>query len=171
MFQVNDYVVYGNSGVCKILEIGTPDIGGIDKLKEYYTLQPLYSKGSLIYTPMENEKSIMRGIISKEDALLLISEIPHIDTIKIGNDKLQEIKYREAMKKYECREWIRIIKTLYLKNQNRLQEGKRIGSIDTRYLHDAKESLHGELSISLGIPKDKMEDFITEKVNQMTLSL
>jgi CarD family transcriptional regulator len=164
MFQVNDYVVYGNNGVCRILEIGTPEIRGVENSKIYYTLQPVYSRGSIIYIPLDNEKPIVRGVITKEEALRLIQDVPNIEIIEGANDKFREMKYKEAMKKYDCREWIRIIKTFYQNNRHRLTEGKKISSIDMRYLHDAQEYLYGELSISLGIPKEEMEDFILKNL-------
>ncbi|MDD3172707.1 MAG: CarD family transcriptional regulator [Herbinix sp.] len=165
MFQVNDYLAYGNSGVCKVIEIGTPDMNGIDKSILYYTLQPVYSKGSIIYTPTGNENKAIRKILSEEEALDLINDIPNIETIQESNDKLREIIYKEAMKKHECREWVKIIKTLYLKNKQRLLDGKKIASTDLRYLHEAEECLYGELSIPLGIPKDNMEDLINNKID------
>jgi CarD family transcriptional regulator len=170
MFQVDDYVVYGSSGVCKVLEIGTPDIHGIDKSKLYYMLQPVYSKGSVIYIPVENEKSNIRNVISKDEALSLINDIPNIDVIQVPNEKLQAVIYKETLRKNDCREWIKVIKTLYLKNQRRLSEGKKIGNSDMKYLHEAEESLYGELSIPLAIPKDEMEGFIADQVNHLKMS-
>ncbi len=42
LFSVNDYVVYGSEGVCRVESIGKKDITGLDKEKEYYTLVPVY---------------------------------------------------------------------------------------------------------------------------------
>jgi len=165
MFQVDDYIVYNSNGVCKVLEIGTPDIYGVDKSILYYTLQPVYSKSSVVYLPVENKKLVIRRIISKEEALVLINDIPNIGTIEALNVKLQEQGYKESMKKNDCREWIKIIKTLHLKNLQRLSEGKKIGSTDLRYLHEAEDCLFGELSIPLEIPKEKMEDYITSRID------
>ncbi len=165
MYQVNDYIVYGNHGVCKILEIGTPDIVGIDKSKLYYTLQPVYSKGRTIYTLIDNEKTIMRKILTKEEALNLIDDIPSIDLIKVANDKLQEAEYKTLIRKCDCRAWLKVIKTLYAKNQKKISEGKKIGSTDLKFLHEAEEYLYGELSIPLNIPRENMEDYITNRLS------
>lgn len=165
MFQKNDYVVYGNNGVCKVLDIGIPEIQGIDKSKLYYTLQPVYSKGSIIYTSVENEKSVMRKITSKKEALTIIDNISEIDTIEVPNEKFKDMTYKEVLKKNDIREWIKLIKTLYLKNQQKITEGRKIGTTDQRFLREAEEFLYGELSISLTIPKDRIENFITNRVN------
>lgn len=168
LYQINDYVVYGGNGVCKVNEIGTLDIGGIDKEKLYYTLEPLYSKSSKVYTPIDNVKVIMRNILSKEEARVLIDDIPNIETIWAADDKKTEAVYKESMKMYDCREWIKIIKTLYLKKQERIEQGKKITNTDERYLQIAENSLYGELAITLGMSKDKVEDFIGTRVEQLT---
>lgn len=61
-------------------------------------------------------------------------------------------------------EWIKIIKTLWLRNQQRLSQGKKITAMDRKYFKMAEDNLYGELSVSLEIPKEKMEEYITEKV-------
>jgi CarD family transcriptional regulator len=43
MFERKDLVVYGATGVCEVVDIGTPQIEGIDKERIYYTLHPVYS--------------------------------------------------------------------------------------------------------------------------------
>ena len=63
MFSVNDYVVYGSEGVCRIEDIGRKDITGLDREKEYYTLVPVYKSGR-IYTPTDSS-IIMRRVITK----------------------------------------------------------------------------------------------------------
>lgn len=164
MFQINEYVVYGGSGVCKVNKIGNLDISGIDKDKSYYTLEPLYSKGSIVYTPIDNSRVIMRKILSKDEAWELINDIPNIETIWGTDEKKIEEVYKDAMKKYDCREWIKIIKTLYLRKQDRIAQGKKGTSTDERYLRMAEDNLFGELAIPLEMPKDKVEDFIVARV-------
>lgn len=46
MFEVGDYVVHGNSGVCKVEAVQEMDGIGADKKRVYYTLIPLYTSGS-----------------------------------------------------------------------------------------------------------------------------
>ena len=41
MFQINDTVVYGAQGVCRIEEISKREMAG--KAMEYYVLKPVYA--------------------------------------------------------------------------------------------------------------------------------
>ena len=77
MFQENDLVVYGNSGVCRVKAVGPlADISAATKDRIYYTLELLYDKGT-IYIPADT-KVFMRHVITKDEANDLISRIPDI---------------------------------------------------------------------------------------------
>lgn len=165
MFQINEYVIHGENGVCKVDDICTPPFNGIDKNKKYYVLHPVYSQGRTIYSPIDTDKPAMRHILSEDEAKQLINRIPSIDTIWVENEKFREQSYKTAMQKYECQEWIKIIKTLYLRREEKVAEGKKLSTTDERYLRMAEDYLYGELSISLGIPRGEIENYITREVD------
>ena len=43
MFQPGDLVVYGSSGVCRVIQVGTLEGKSADPSREYYTLQPMFA--------------------------------------------------------------------------------------------------------------------------------
>ena len=162
MFQVNDYIIYGESGVCLIADITTPPISGVDKNKNYYVLHPYYSSGKTIYTPVDNDKVSMRKILTKQEAEELISKIPFIETIWIENEKFREDVYKKAMHTYASEAWVKIIKTLYLRKEERKAEGKVITATDERYFRAAENYLYGELSLSLGMPLEEVKGYVEQ---------
>lgn len=164
MFQVGDYIVYGSMGVCKVENVGPIDIRELSKNKDYYTLVPVYSKGSKVFTPTDNNKVIMRPIIPKEEAMKLIDRIEEIDTIWLDDEKRREQVYKEALRKCDCEECIKIIKTLYQRKQLRIAAGKKATSSDTKYFEIAEECLYGELAISLQMKKDEVQEYIVKRV-------
>lgn len=164
MFKVNDYVIYGSTGVCKVIGVGIPDMDYLKKDTEYYRLEAVYLKGSTIYTPVDSEKARIRPVLTKEEAEQLVGEIGSIEAVWSDNDKNREKEYKEAMLSNDCREWVKIIKTLFVRNKERKAEGKKITATDERYMHAAEENLYGELAISLGIPKDEVQQYIFKNV-------
>ena len=70
MYEIGQLIVYGNEGVCRVEEIGTPKISGVDKHRDYYTLAPIYREGK-VFTPVDS-KVFMRPVITREEALALI---------------------------------------------------------------------------------------------------
>lgn len=164
MFNVNEYVVYKGSGVCRIIDIGTLDFGGMDKEKKFYFLRPVHAKESITYAPVDNAKVPMRKVLSKEEAQELIDTLPEIEVMNELNDKQAEQKYREIFKNCNCREYLSIIKTIFAKNKIRMAAGKKITSTDERYCHMAEELLYNELSLSLGLDRLFVEGCISDRL-------
>lgn len=163
MFKIGEYIVYGMNGVCKVEAVGPMNMAGVDSDKEYYTLIPLYTKGSRVYTPVNNQKITMRKVVDKAEACELIDEMTTIEEIREDNDKNRELAYKEAIKSCDCREWIRVINTVLKRKEERLAQGKKMSACDERYLKSAIDNLYGELAISLNIEKNEVEDYIDHR--------
>ena len=110
--------------------------------------------------PVDSPKESMRRVLKREEAKELIGMIPEIPLLTISNDKLSEQIYRDCMKTGNSKEWVRIIKTIYLRKQKRIEEGRKVTAVDSKYFHMAEESLYGELAVSLEIKRDAVEDYI-----------
>lgn len=166
MFEVGEFIMCGGHGVCRVSAITGNPIDKLDKKRKYYILEPVFEKGSTIYTPVDNEKVVMRRIMSKKDAKALISEIPEIETVWIQEEKTREQMYKEAIKTYDCHSLVRIIKTLYLRRKDRVQQGKKVLSSDEHYLKKAEELLYSEMSLALSIPREKVEKYISVEIGK-----
>lgn len=162
MFQVGEYIVCDHNGVCQVLAV--TEMPELKKDVLYYQLEPVYSRGSRIFVPVDSNKLVMRRVFTEEEVETLLKEIPSIETIWISNEKKREEQYREVARKYDCREWVKIIKTIYLRKQNRRMEGKKITYIDEKYMKLAEENLYGEISIPLKISPDRVERFIRDRI-------
>lgn len=163
MYKINDLIIYGKTGTCKILDITTPK-NSFNKDQLYYVLQPLYEE-CVIYTPV-NTKVFMRPIISAEEADRLINMIPTIQAEAYYSDRMQELKehYEAAITAYNCAELIGLAMSIYAKKQIAEQQNRKIGQIDKNFMETAEELLFGEFSIALGIPKDKVQEYIASRV-------
>ncbi|MBO4377196.1 MAG: CarD family transcriptional regulator [Lachnospiraceae bacterium] len=163
MFNKGAFIVYGSKGICKVNDVTTLTMDGIDKDRLYYVLMPCDKKQSTVYVPVDSNKTVMREVITKDEADSLISDIPYIEEIWVDNDKAREAKYKECLSSCECREWVRIIKTLYTRKEKRIKEGKKVTATDERYFKMAEDYLYSELSIALSIPKNEIEGYIWQK--------
>lgn len=161
MYKNGEYVVY-NKNVCVIKGLKVRD------LKLYYILKPIDDNNLLIEFPVDNCAKLMRNVISIEDANLLINKIPSIDTIK-APDKLIEKEYKRLLSTGLLEDLVKIIKTTYLRNKTRTDNNKRIGETDDNYFHRAERLLYNELSISLGKEIKETKDYVTKKVDSLTL--
>ncbi|MCI8634612.1 MAG: CarD family transcriptional regulator [Eubacterium sp.] len=166
MFEIGEYIVYGNTGVCRVEEVTKMPVPGTRDDKLYYALEPVYRKGCRVFTPVDNQKVKMRPVLTQQEADDLIGRIKEIDILWVKDEKNREQIYKDAIRTCNCEELVKIIKTLYLRKEKRLAAGKKVTSSDARYLHLAEESLYGELSVVMGIPKDEMEAFIYNRVKE-----
>ncbi len=165
LFEKGEYIVYGMTGVCRVCDITEMDTDGNSGDRLYYVLEPAGTHGGRIITPVEGNKNVMRRILTREEAYDLIDGIREIDSLWITDDRQRENRYKEALKTCDCREWVGIIKTLYIRKKERLNRGKRMTEVDERYMKKTKENLYGELSIPLGIPAAEVERFITSRID------
>lgn len=165
-YEIGDLIIYGSYGVCKVEEIGTPDISGLDENRMYYTLSPFYQNGK-IFTPVDTNV-FMRPIITYDKAQQLIDLIPYIRTeSNIGNNsKLVEEQYQESMQSHDCRDLIKVIKTVYDKKAIVLGQGKKLGQIDERYMKRAEDLLFGELAVALGIEREDVKSYVEERIDK-----
>lgn len=166
MFQVNDVVIYGHHGVCEITEIGKLKMPMADQEKLYYTLRPVYHRDSAVYAPVENRRIIMRPVITREEADKLIAHIPQIETVWIVNEKAREVQFKEALQTCDCEELVKIIKTLYMRKQQRLESGKKVTVVDEKYFRQAEDKLYQELAYVLGMEKNKVSAYISERMEE-----
>lgn len=166
MFQIGEKIVYGSTGVCEVEDITRLQMEGVDKEKLYYLLVPLNEKKGRIYTPTDNKKVRMRKVLSKNEAQELVNEIDGMEQLDIAsNDKMKEEKYKEILKECDCHQFVRLIKTIYLRKQKLISMGKKLPVTDEKYLRKAEDSLYSELSVALDIDKDGMVDYIEEIVS------
>ena len=166
MYQVNDSVMYGTHGVCEVTAVGRLSMSVADRKKKYYTLRPVYQKDSLVYVPVDHVKLPMRLVLSKQEAKELVEEIPSLETIWIPNEKEREDQYKEAVHSGDCRELVRMIKTIYLRQKARIEDGKKVAAVDERYFQQAENLLYGELAYALEMDISRIGDYIAEKIGQ-----
>lgn len=78
MFRKDEYVVYGNLGVCRVQDIMTRKFEGLSEAHPYYVLEPVY-QGGILYVPADNPKIFLREVISEQEANALIDAIPEME--------------------------------------------------------------------------------------------
>jgi CarD family transcriptional regulator len=158
VFSVNDTVMYGNSGVCKIMDI-RPEKFGRDTVT-YYVLKPVYDRSSTIYCPVGSGKMKMRKLLSIDEIYELIKIMPDMETEWVENEQLRKEKFNEIVRQGNHEELIRLIKTLHFKRQERLEAGKKFYIADEKIMKEAEKILHGEFAHVLNIQPEEVVPFI-----------
>ena len=166
MYQIGDYVVKANNGICRIEKMMHLEGMDVDKQKLYYLLIPLSDVNMKIYVPVDNGEKVLRKVLSTEEAWELIKDIPNIEEICIENEKQREEKYKEAIRECNPKKLVSIIKTMYKRKQKRDAMGKKNTATDERYFKLAEEHLYAELAFALEKNKNEMCKFIEETIEK-----
>ena len=152
MFNVDENIMYGNVGVCRIEGILGGDEIGMNTEKKYYKLYS-YREKEIIYTPTDTNV-FMRKIMTKEQIKELIRKIPSLKTIEIQskNMKVQSDYYKTFLK--NC-------------DSDRKREGKKEGTIENIFFKEAQEKLHLEIAIAFGVNIEEVPKIIENELKNM----
>lgn len=161
MFKVGEYVVYKKE-VCKIIEIRKSHLNNDD----YYIMVPLNDSSLKIDVPTANRCNYLRKTISKEEVLALIKKIPNIETIQ-KDEKSLESEYKLLLSTGNHEDLIKIIKTTYLRNENRLNNKKKLSDKDIHYFNQAEKYLYTEFSIALDMNYDDTKNYVINEVENL----
>lgn len=161
-------IIYGSTGVCRVAEIKEIEDRTKGSKRLYYVLDPLY-QSCVITTPTDNKKIRMRPIISKEEAERLIEMIPTIEAEEFHSSIIRELTehYQASIESHNCEDLLELTMSIYSKKQTLEQQKKKFGVIDERYMKKGEELLFGEFAVALGIPREKVQDYITTKIEKM----
>lgn len=164
MYQIGDYVVYGGSGVCQVMAVGTPASSACDRHRPYYTLRPLASTET-IYVPVDAHAS-MRPVLTRQEADALILQLPGLPECPVDtkNPQLRSHAYQESFRANASAELARLLKTIHQKDSDARRAGRQPGKVDERFRKRAEELLYGELAVALGIPQDSVPQYIHQKL-------
>ena len=167
MFQINDVIIYGTQGVCRITEIEEKNVGGVKK--NYYVLKPVQDNGSTIYAPTNNDAVLkkMRKLLSADEINHLIDSMPKEETYWISNENERREYFKQVIAGGDHLELIKMIKAIYLHKNERQASGKRLHATDERFFKDAEQILYNEFQYVLQLEnKAELLTYILSRVEK-----
>lgn len=166
MYKVNDIVIYGMNGVCKIVEIEEKNLMGTQKT--YLVLNPLNGDKSTYYVPVDNEAllSKMRKLLSKDEINQLIDSMPKEKILWLENERKRKECYKKIIVDGNHCELIRMIKAIYLEKKDRETKGKKLHISDEKFLKDAEKILYDEFQYVLNIPQKDVMSYIISRIEK-----
>lgn len=164
MIKVNSTIIYG-SQVCKVTDIKNMTFG--KTTREYYVLAPVYDEKNVIYAPTDNPKlkEKMKEILSSEEIIELIRNMPENQNFWIEDDKERAAAYKETLEKGNREDVIRIIKTLYEHKCEVEAKGKKLHSMDDILFQRAEKMIYDEFALVLDIKREEVTPFILRQID------
>lgn len=163
-YKPGDHVVYKHNGICTVTDIRTQTFAGEKKL--YYILTPVYSPSEVIYIPADNPAltTQLRNILTKEEIDEIIFQTEEIDNewIDIAKDRTEY--FQQIIDSGDRAGILWIVKALSLHKGDALSTKKKFYVCDEHMLESAERIITNEFAFVLDIEKDKVLDYIMEKI-------
>ena len=155
MFSIEDLVVYGIHGVCKIADVEEKNIDG--KNVSYYVLVPEEHAGAKFYVPIHNTAAVakLRPLLTKEalEALLHSDEVKH--DAWIADESKRKQRYKELICSGDRAAIISMVRALHVQKDLQLAAGRKFHLCDENFLRDAEKLLSSEISRVLGMAQSE----------------
>lgn len=160
MFHVSQLVVYGNHGVCRIIQM---EERMVDKQRvNYFVLEPLSQLGTRYLIPCHNLAALakIRPLLEREQLMELLREESSIqDWIPDENRRKQY--YRQIITSGDAGALIRTLHCLEKYKQQQAEAGRKLHMCDENFLRDAQKVLSGEISVVFDVPESEIPAYLT----------
>ncbi len=159
MFKTTKYIIYKRD-VCIIKEIKKNYL----KDKDYYLLVPISDPSLKIEIPTDSK--LIRDLITKKEVKDLIKSIPEIQSLDLDSKKIEEA-YKQLLQSGTHTDLIKIIKTAYERNKERLDNNKKTTDKDNYYFELAEKYLYNEFKIVLNKDYESTKEYVMSQVEEL----
>ena len=167
VYEKGDLIFYGNTGVYRVEEIAPiRHIRGYDPEKEYYKLTSV-RRGETTYVPVDTGV-FMRPIVSRCQAEELLAQAADLEAAVCASRDPRVLRehYQSILSAHNCRELLRLIKSVNVKSCQAVKQGRRLGKTDQDYKKRAEQLLGEELAVALDLPFDQAQAVLTQALRR-----
>ena len=165
-FNVNDYVIYGKSGLCFVKEIKKMRMAN-GPLSEYYVLNSANGNAVTIYVPCDKENLVakMRRPLTKAEIDTILEDANGQQINWIDNNNERADYFKKITDNDNYRDWILLISCIHMKKAEKAASGKHLSSKDESTLKLIEKLIEDEFCYSLQLDSNQIADYIIEKLN------
>lgn len=131
--------------------------------KEYFVVKTIRGGGENIYVPFDRAESIIRPIMNAKEADELIDYMKGVEIEYNSNTKQRRDSLKRRLSSGQVKDIAYLCKQLYFYRTLK-GEGAKYGPVDLDMLNYANNNMLDEFAISYDIDRDKIEEFIYQKL-------
>ena len=150
MFKVNDYIFYGSGGICRVEAVCEEPFEGAPKGVCYYVLHTLSEPKQVIWNPVQNEKVLMRPVLTAEEAEALLASLSDLAPLEGDGAKALREQYIAAVKSGLPEMWGRVLITVRLRERAEAARLTRVTDAEHGFFDTAKRAIAAELALIKG---------------------
>ena len=159
MFNVNDIVVCGNNGICRIETIEKKSI--MNQAKQFYVMVPVVTHDATLKTKImlaTDTLKPMRYLKTKEEVIADLAALSKSEYYDEKDYKKREKYYKEVINSIDVFSYPSILKTIYSDNVFS-------SSTDQLYIEVIKRICNEEIGYVLSIEDNEVERYISKYIN------
>lgn len=151
MYAVGEYLVHPGQGVCVVDDI-------TDAHGTTYQLVPVGVRNPMRISFPVSEENRLRPVLSRDEAHALIADYDgiEIDTKVMGSPALEEERYREELRRGDCRDAVRIVKTIRARIAEAQANKRKAPVAFERVLKLSTQRAFTELAVALDCTVDEV---------------
>ncbi|MBQ8892443.1 MAG: CarD family transcriptional regulator [Bacilli bacterium] len=162
MYNIGDYVIHKKE-VCKIVDIKNKYM----KNKDYYVLESVSDNSLKLKVPVDSK--YIRETITKDEVNNIINNMMNIEYLDVDDKNIESI-YKDLLNNPTHENLIKIIKTTYLRNKNRIDAKRKISDKDKNYFEQAEKYLYTEFSVVLGKSFEETKQYVINEVEKLKIN-
>ena len=162
-FQVDQTVIHKREGLAKI--VSTAVIAD----KQYYLLKATRGDGEMIYVPGDASGSIIRPIMDETQAHEILDYMSNVKMEYTSNTKQRRDFYKRLLNSGETQDiaFLTMQLRIYeLSNHDSGNPDMKLGAMDIDILSKADNILMDELALTFGKDRERIKEFIFEKIKR-----
>ena len=160
MCHLDDYVIYGIHGACRVLGREKQLVN--KKRTEFLVLEPLVQSGSKYYVPTENPTAMakLQAVLSQDELVQLLESDAVREDCWISDEGHRKQIYRELITSADRLRLMQMVGSLYRYRGAQEAAGRKFHLCDDNFLRDAERLLSSEISLVMNLSADEARDFL-----------
>lgn len=155
-FNMDEIVLYGANGACKINDIERRDQG------DYYILTPVHKDRTKYLVPVDNEALVsrMRPMPSQHAIKECIRKAAKTEPEWIDDNSERKEHAKEIISRGNEYELLVLARAFHLHKEHVAEIGKKTTTSDSNILRSAQDHIRDEFSVVFDIDPEEVDDFI-----------
>lgn len=165
MYTVQDTVLYGKNGVCRIVDI--EERRNRMERKQYYVMHPVFKEDLTLYAPVGNEEKLgMKPVLTEDELDELLDQAPVLPSDWIDDARARKEEFDAVLSSGDRCRMLDMMRALQ-RRQSQLQHfGKQLGAKDAIYLKDVRRCVYDEIALVMQIAPDEVAAILKKKFKE-----
>lgn len=161
-FKIDDQVIHCREGLAVIFDVSK--MGD----RDYFLVRSMRGGGETIYVPHLTASSIIRHLMTVEEADELLVFMKGIKKEFNTNTKQRRDAYKRSLSSGEIKEIATLSRHLFFFNELGPDNGEiKLGPVDLDMLNYANNILMDEFAITYDVNRDEVDNFINKRIESI----